>query len=192
MISRGIQAVLLMVVCLGGVVAAQEPPGAWLDVPFVRQEKDGCGAASLAMVMQYWQRQEGKAADVGSDAKRIQQALYSAEAHGIYASDLERYLDQHGFRTFAFRGEWSDLRLQLEKGRPLIAALKTDSGAALHYVVIVGLDWEHGLVMLNDPAQRKLLKQERSDFEKQWGGAGNWTLLALPREGASSGHSSSF
>jgi len=25
----------------------------WLDVPFVKQEKDGCGAASIAMVMQY-------------------------------------------------------------------------------------------------------------------------------------------
>jgi hypothetical protein len=35
--------------------------------------------------------------------------------------------------------------------------------------------------MVNDPAQRKLLKQERSKFEKQWSAAGKWTLLAVPR-----------
>jgi ABC-type bacteriocin/lantibiotic exporter with double-glycine peptidase domain len=192
-VSRRVPQFVMLVVCLWGAVDAQERPGAWLDVPFVRQERDGCGAASIAMVMQYWQRHEGKAADPGSDAKQIQQALYSGAAHGIYASDLERYLEQHGFRTFAFRGQWSDFRPHLEKGRPLIAALKPDArAAALHYVVIVGLDWKHGLVLLNDPAERKLLQQERPDFERQWKGAGNWTLLAIPREGVSSGHSPSF
>jgi len=51
----------------------------------------------------------------------------------------------------------------------------------LHYVVIAGLDWEQGLVMVNDPAQRKLLKQDRSSFEREWSAAGKWTLLALPQ-----------
>ena len=37
--------------------------GVWLDVPFVKQEKDGCGAASIAMVMQYWQAQQGQPAN---------------------------------------------------------------------------------------------------------------------------------
>jgi ABC-type bacteriocin/lantibiotic exporter with double-glycine peptidase domain len=179
----------MLVLCLWGSAHATGPPGIWLDVPFARQQRDGCGAASIAMVMQYWQHQQGKPADSGSNAGQIQRALYSKAAHGIYASDLERYLEQHGFRTFAFRAEWSDLKQHLEKGRPLIAALKPDSGdAALHYVVVVGLDEEQGLALVNDPAGRKLAKQERSDFERQWKGAGNWTLLAIPREGASSAH----
>ncbi len=186
---RRLQAFLTLVLCLWGSAQAAEPPGIWLDVPFVKQERDGCGAASIAMVMQYWQRQQGKPADTGSDAEQIQRALYSRAAHGIYASDLERYLEQHGFRTFAFRAGWSDLKHHLEKGRPLIAALKPDSGdAALHYVVVVGIDWEHRLVLVNDPAERKLLNHERSDFERQWKGADNWALLALPREGLSSAH----
>ena len=54
-------------------------------------------------------------------------------------------------------------------------------GAALHYVVVTGLDWEHSVVMVNDPAQRKLLKQDQSSFEREWSGAGKWTLLALPQ-----------
>ena len=95
---------------------------------------------------------------------------------------MERYFQQHGFRTFAFAGEWKDLKEHLEKGRPLIVALKP-GGSDLHYVVVVGLDGQQGVVLKNDPAERKLLKQERSNFEKEWKAAGNWTLLAVPQQG---------
>ena len=52
---------------------------------------------------------------------------------------------------------------------------------SLHYVVVVGVDPEQGIVYLNDAADRKLLKQERSTFEKQWSAVRRWTLLALPK-----------
>ena len=175
-----------MLLCLYSVAAAAAPSGVWLDVPFVKQEKNGCGAASIAMVMQYWQRQQGGQAVPGSDAGRIQRALYSREARGILASSLASYLEGHGFRAFAFAGNWDDLKQHLEKGRPLIVALQPGSGSALHYVVVVGLDSEHSLVLVNDPAERKLLRQDRAHFEREWTGAGHWTLLATPREGAPS------
>ena len=172
---------LALMVCLCNLGVAADPSGLWLDVPFVKQEKNGCGAASIAMVMQYWTLQQGRTAAPASDAIQIQRALYSGHAHGIYASDVERYLQQQGFRTFAFPGKWNDLKQQLEKGRPLIVALKPDSGnMPLHYVVVAGLDWEQALVLINDPAQRKLLKQDRSSFEREWSAAGKWTLLAVP------------
>lgn len=178
---------LLILVCMGGPLSAAQPRGIWLDVPFVKQEKNGCGAASIAMVMQFWQRQQGQSLDPNSDAQQIQRSLYSPRAHGILASDLELYLQQRGFRTFAFQGRWDDLQRHLAKGRPLIVALKPAGQAPLHYVVVAGLDPEHHLVLLNDPAERKLLKQELASFEKEWKGAGNWTLLAVPQsEGASS------
>ncbi len=47
--------------------------------------------------------------------------------------------------------------------------------------MVVGIDPVEGVVYLNDAAQRKLLKQERANFEKQWSAVGNWTLLALPK-----------
>ena len=165
-----------------GTLVAADLPGVWLDVPFVKQEKDGCGAASIAMVMQYWQHQQGEAASQDSDAIQIQHTLYSAKARGIYASDMERYLREKGFRTFTIRGEWEDLKQHLDKGRPLIVALKpSGGGTSLHYVVVTGLDPEQEIVMVNDPAQRKLLKQDRSTFEQEWSAAGKWTLLALPQ-----------
>ncbi len=171
---------LLVVFCLGATALAAEP-GVWLDVPFVRQQEEGCGSASIAMVMQYWARQRGQDPGPESQEPVIYRALFSKQAHGIYASDLEHYFQQQGFRTFAFEGGWDDLRQQLEKGRPLILALRPKAGAPLHYVVLAGIDWQHGFVLVNDPAQRKLLKQERASFETEWRSAESWMLLAVPR-----------
>ncbi len=149
----------------------------WLDVPFVKQEKNGCGSAALAMVIGYWQRRAPALHAEAGDPARIQQALYSAEARGIYASAMERYLEEHGFRAFAFRGEWEDLERNLAKGRPLIVCL--GDGKSRHYVVVAGL--EDGAVEVNDPADRKLRKLDRAGFEKRWRAASCWTLLAVPR-----------
>src|SRR6266849_5887088 len=184
MLGRAVRTTtMLLGVC--SLLLAANLPGVWLDVPFVKQEKDGCGAASIAMVMQYWQRQQGGgSASQDSDAIQIQHVLYSAKARGIYASEMERYFREKGFRTFTIRGEWEDLKQHLDKGRPLIVALKPvalkpASGGALHYVVVTGLGPE--MVMVNDHAQRKLLQQDRSSFEREWSAAGKWTLLVLPQ-----------
>ena len=153
----------------------------WLDVPFIKQPRNGCGAATIAMVMQYWQRQPGGNQHEGSDPADIQRALYSNDARGIYAGDMERYFHEHGFRTYTFRGQWDDLKQHLGKGRPLIVALKPmPAETALHYVVVAGLDWEQNVVLINDPAQRKLLKVDRANFVVEWNAVGDWTLLALP------------
>jgi len=170
-------AVLAAALCAIGAAGAS---GLWLDVPYIHQEKDGCGSASLAMVLQYWRTKNFTIPAERLDPLRIQQELYSAKPHGIYASDMERYLRRAGMEVFAFRGEWSDLRAQLAKGRPLIAGLKP-RGASAHYVVVVGVTPADMAVLLNDPERGKLTRVERADFERQWQGTENWTLLALPR-----------
>jgi ABC-type bacteriocin/lantibiotic exporter with double-glycine peptidase domain len=168
------------------ILAAQAPTAIWIDVPFVHQPREGCGAASLSMLMQYWASQPGatKVADANRttdrDVDSIQHDLYSPREHGITASAMQGYLEQHGFRAFALSGTWSDLEEHLRKGRPLIVALRPDGQRELHYVVIDGLDPARGLVMMNDPAQRKLLSEERTAFEKDWKATHNWMLLAVP------------
>jgi uncharacterized protein YvpB len=153
-----------------------------LDVPFVKQAKEGCGAASVAMVMQYWFKQQGRPSSGSADPSEIHRVLYTPDAKGVYASAMESYFQKHAFRTFSFRGEWKDLGQHLEKGRPVIVALKpAGKESPIHYVVVAGLDSQKGLVLVNDPAQRKLLKQDRSSFEKQWSATGQWSLLALPQ-----------
>ncbi len=170
---------VLLLACASVYAAGQA--AVWLDVPFVKQEKNACGAASIAMVMQFWEQQQGASQNPDSDPARIQVALYSSKARGIFASDLQHYLEQHGYRAFAFEGSVPDLRQHLEKGRPLIVALKPSAGDSLHYVVVAGLDSEQKLVLLNDPAERKLRKQDLASFAKEWKGTSYWTLLAVPQ-----------
>ncbi len=180
---------LLLCVALASFADAQH--ATWIDVPFVKQPAEGCGAASIAMVMQYWQHQDIKASRLSpvranetssaSDVEHIQEELYSKPAHGIYASDLQQYLTGHGFATYVAHGDLALLAHHIERGRPLIVALKPTSAPALHYVVVVGVDPGEGTIVVNDPAQRKLLKVDSAAFENEWQATGNWTLLALPR-----------
>ena len=169
-----------MILLASSVLCAGTPAALWIDVPFVAQPREGCGAASLSMVMQFWGPKQGKPASMDSDVTRIQRALYAPREHGIPAAAMGDYLRQHGFKAFAFAGKWSDLEEQIGKGRPLIVALRPQGQRELHYVVIDGIDSARGLVTMNDPAERKLLNEERARFEKEWSATHNWTLLAAP------------
>lgn len=176
MLARSIVALLLVPMAVAGT-----SKGVWLDVPYVHQEKKGCGSAAIAMVLQYWNQ---KGTTVGADrmdAGNIQRKLYSKESHGIRASEMEEYFRQSGFSSFEFRGEWSDLKNHIEKGRPLIAAIQPGERTALHYVVVVGLESAKEAVLVNDPERGKLIRIERSEFEKAWKRTDNWTLLAVPK-----------
>jgi predicted double-glycine peptidase len=161
-------------------IAAQTSQALWIDVPFVRQPREGCGAASLSMLMQYWAQQRHQPPPAASDVDSIQRQLYSPSKHGILASSMQDYLRQNGYQVFALDGQWTDLENNLQKGRPLIVALRPPGQSELHYVVVDGIDPAHSLVMMNDPAQRKLLSQERAAFEKDWSATGHWMLLAVP------------
>src|SRR5579864_4275306 len=167
-------------ICLAGLsllpsLMGAEASAVWLDVPFVKQEANGCGAAAIAMVMRYWSRED-------ADPHRIYEALYSREVQGIRGEDVERFLRATGFQTFVFHGEWQDLEQHLAKGRPLIVCLREGRTGPLHYVVVAGVDTRQNVVLVNDPARRKLVKLERGMFEKDWTGADRWTLLAVPQQ----------
>ena len=155
--------------------------GTWLDVPFVAQQKDGCGAAVISMVMQYWQLQQGVSETSSARPEIILHELYSSSSRGIRMKAMVGYFQKYGFRAFDFVGQWHDFSLELQKGRPLIVALKPEGSESLHYVVVVGVDTERQLLLLNDPARRKLLKEDRAVFEHEWKATDNWTLLVVPQ-----------
>jgi predicted double-glycine peptidase len=163
--------------------APEQPAGLWLDVPFVAQSTDGCGSAAISMLLQYWSAHGIQLDPARSDVHAIQRLLYSREARGIYASDMEKYLRESGFRVFAIRGTWEDLATHLQQGRPLIVAMQpTGEKSPLHYVLAIGMDSRDPALFVNDPARGKLLRIERARFEKAWQPVSNWTLLAVPQQ----------
>src|SRR5260221_10342334 len=109
---------LILGMLLVPILATGAGSGVWLDVPYVHQEKEGCGSAALAMVLQYWNQKGAVLSPERIDAEKIQRDLHSKEARGIRASAMERDLRESGFSPFIFRGEWSELTAHLEKGPP--------------------------------------------------------------------------
>src|SRR6266568_8885058 len=141
--------VTIAVLLCGCMAAAAELPAIWLDVPYVKQSPEGCGAASIAMVMQYWSAANGKAAGERADPEYILRSLHSPEGRGIYASVMSHYLQEQGYQTFSFAGDWDLLQQHLRKGRPLIIALKPGAReSSLHYVVVAGMDSQRQILMV--------------------------------------------
>jgi ABC-type bacteriocin/lantibiotic exporter with double-glycine peptidase domain len=157
-------------------------PIPFLDVPFVKQGKNLCGPACISMILQYWgQHASGKAAGMpeGANIQEIAKALDVRGSSGTLGSQMQRYFSMLDYQAFSFQGEWDDVANHLAKGRPLIIALG-GQGALGHYVVLVGWDPQEQIVLVNDPARRKLLKLDKVSFEKSWERTSRWTLLALP------------
>lgn len=172
----------LLVAVLCAIASAAQPPAIWIDVPFVAQSRDGCGSASISMVMQYWAKKEGQPSPPFAAVQVIQSKLFSPKAGGISTSSMEDYFRKSGYRVFAFRGQWSDLLHHVQLGRPLIVGLQASGPLGpLHYVVVVGIDDVRGFLFVNDPAQQKMQRISRRGFESEWSHTRNWTLLALPQ-----------
>jgi len=161
------------------LLAAATGPG-WLDIPYVHQKGAGCGAAAVAMVIQYWARQQPSLAGAAAESERINEEL-QASAKGIQGTALKSYLEARGFDVFVFRGERSDLEQQFKKGRPLVVCLGPKGAhGPFHYAVVAGIDRE--AVWLNDPARGKLIREDLRRFEAAWKESDNWSLLAVPRQ----------
>lgn len=142
-----------------------------LPVPFVPQKKDTCGAASLGMVLAYWDRA------VPHD--EIADALVLKDLHGIPGSRLAGFARDRGLRAVAYEGDLDQVHDYVDKGRPLIVAWKVGKDR-YHNVVVTGFDDEEADVFVNDPAKGEHRRVSREKFEERWAGADHWTLLVLP------------
>lgn len=164
------------------VLAADSAPGKWIDVPYIAQPKDGCGAAVISMIMSYWAALPGASAALPRPGVReIQSLLFVPAEKGIPASAMREYFEHNSYHVYAFRGDWSDLERHISQGRPLIVSLAASGrGGPLHYAVVAGVDSQRNFVFLNDPARGKMLRISREGFLGEWNPANHWTLLAVP------------
>lgn len=169
---------ILVMNLLAGVMASDASPP--LMVPFFSQQENGCGAASVAMVMHYWGNLASPRTTY-ANADEVLRRLYKPERKGILLADMKRYLQESAFHAFTFRGQLADIEEHIAKGRPVIVALrKKPTSPRMHYVVVVGTAPEY--VTLNDPTRKRTTRLNWSEFKRQWGDAGRWMLLAVPEQ----------
>ncbi|MCU0555290.1 MAG: C39 family peptidase, partial [Syntrophales bacterium] len=100
--------VLLLLLMTASNALALEIEG----VPFIKQDSQFCGPASLASVMTFH----------GSpvDQKTVGAVVYSEKLQGALITDLERYARNAGFETKSGRGTEEGLKAEIDRGRPVI------------------------------------------------------------------------
>jgi len=141
-------------------------------VPFIRQESQFCGPASLASVMRFY--------GVPENQETIGAAVYSEKLQGALITDLERYARQKGFETKSGQGTVEELKKELDRSRPVIVLV--DLGfwvvSKPHYLVVIGYDAE-GFTAHDGytPANRYPFAR----FIGIWGKMGNAYLLVYKR-----------
>lgn len=150
-----------------------------LDVPLVWQEKDLCGAASLAMVFEYWGRKISQYA--------IADALGHEPGQGLRGEDLKDFSEKAGFSAFLFQGDLEVVKGHLRKGRPVVVAIRSKSATLYHYVVLSGFDEASSVILANDPQGGKLVKMPEKKFLSLWKRSAYWSLLIVPKQGLSPG-----
>lgn len=144
-----------------------------LNVPFFPQPKNGCGAASVAMVAHYWKPQLTEV----PAAPEIYKQLPPGES-GIALSHMKSYLETLGLKAFTLKATLPDLATHTGKGRPVIVGLRKKHNAELHFVVVTAVTPSH--IHLQDPARAKPKNLTPAAFAKQWNLGGNWALIAAP------------
>ena len=157
-------------------LGAQTPgaPLKILDVPYLSQSEALCGGAAAAMVMRYW-----GARGVGAE---LFAPLVDRAAGGIRTGALASALEARGWTVSAGAMDREQVADELARGRPVIALIE-DRPSRYHFVVIVS--WPaaadgNDRIIVHDPARAPFRVLESARFDRAWGKADRWALVALP------------
>ncbi len=150
-----------------------------LDVPFVRQQKQGCGPAVLSMLIGYWS-EHGSPTTTRWTPSALYTRLYDSKIHGVTGESMLAFLREQNYNAFSFRGEWNDLSSNTNLGRPVIVALEPKSGEPIHFVLVIGTNSDSEVV-IHDPDRAAYVKEPSGRFMQQWNRTDRWTLVAVPR-----------
>jgi hypothetical protein len=145
---------------------------ALIDVPYLPQTLELCGAAALAMVLRYW----GDRTVLPTDFR----SLVKPSAREIETTDLAAAVTARGWRAFTSvgpAGTRADLQRQVDQGRPVIVLIEPTPGR-FHYVVVVGVT--SSSVVFHDPARTSFDVAAADEFDHEWRGSLNWRLVVLP------------
>jgi len=141
-------------------------------VPFIRQDSQFCGPASLASVMTFH--------GVPEDQNTIGAAVYSEKLQGALITDLEKYARQKRFETKSGRGTVEELKAEMDRKRPVIVLV--DLGfwvvSKPHYLVVFGYDAK-GFTAHDGFVASK--RYHYDEFREIWGKMGNAYLLVYKR-----------
>lgn len=152
----------------------QLPPRVELDkVKFYPQETHQCGPASLAMVLD--------AAGVKVTPQDLVKQVYLPSREGSLQLEMLAAARRNGMLAYELAPKLEDLLTEVAAGTPVIVLqnLALSWYPLWHYAVVVGYDLQRGEIILRSGLERRQVVA-LSIFERTWGRAGYWAMLASP------------
>jgi len=143
-----------------------------VGVPFIRQEANSCGPATLAMAMQW----------AGKDIlpQELLSQVFSQSEKGSLQSDMISASRRQGMMAVAIEGLPALLK-EIEAGHPVIVFenLGVSWMPQWHYAIVFGYNLqEKKILMHSGPDAFK--EEDMADFELSWRLGQYWGLVILP------------
>jgi predicted double-glycine peptidase len=150
-------------------------------VPFEKWlERNYCGPACLAMVLNYWDGSRS------FSQRKITDEIYDSQSQATYNSEMVLYPRVNGFKSYSFQGNLRILKDVVGKGIPVIVLTKTIKQIAKgHYRVVIGYDEDKDQIIFHDPYFGDRHAMASEDFMKVWElGKGRnqsrWMMAVVP------------
>lgn len=150
-------------------------------VPFEKWlERNYCGPACLAMVLNYWDEMRS------FNQQKIADEIYDSENQTTYNSELVLYPRIKGFVSYSFQGNLQILKDVVGKDIPVIVLTKPIKQIGKgHYRVVIGFDDDEDQIIFHDPYFGDRHAMTSKDFMKVWElGKGRnqfrWMMAVVP------------
>lgn len=142
------------------------------NVPFVSQEPDFCGPATLAMVFNFW--------GLRVTQEEIAQEIYSTKLKGTLSLEMVLYATRKSFDAEMYNGDLQDIKDKIQHGFPLIVSHREKpEKERVHYLVVFGFDDDKETVYAHSGTKQNL-KMDYNTFLKHWNWADNLTFFIRP------------
>lgn len=145
-----------------------------VGVPFIQQEANACGPATLAMALQW--------AGHNTTPEKLMSQVYSENQKGSLQSDMISASRRQGLLAVPIEG-LSALLKEIEAGHPVIVFenLGVSWLPQWHYAIVFGYNLnEKKLLMHSGPNAYK--EEDMSEFELSWRLGNYWGLVVLPAD----------
>lgn len=141
------------------------------EVPFIKQEQYYCGPSTLAMVMQYY--------DKDIQPRDISDNMYIAKVKGTFQQDMISSSRRNGMMATPIK-DFENLIAEINNDQPIIVFMNLafDWYPLWHYAVVYGYDLDKEIVYMHS-GEEKNKKWDMVKFERSWKRGDYWGLAVF-------------
>jgi tetratricopeptide (TPR) repeat protein len=143
------------------------------QVPFIAQEDQQCGPASLAMVLQ--------AAGRKVTAEELSPQVYLPGREGSLQVEMLAATRRQGLVAYPIEGGLKALYAEVAAGNPVVVLQNLGLSwlPVWHYAVVIGFDGGLGEILLHSGTTPRM-GMSTAVFARTWKRSEEWAMLALP------------